>query len=289
MCNKGIECLKRESSFLLEVTQIGNQQEEHQAVYLMDSPTLTPGSIPSSNDESPRVKFLCSFSGSILPRPQDGKLRYVGGETRIVSVPRDITYEELMGKMRELFEGVIMLKYQQPDEDLDALVSVVNDDDVTNMMEEYDKLGSGDGFTRLRIFLFSPLDQDGSVNFVMGMKGTMRGGQLQHSIPQRYNEMESPWSPAYYSPRQPGHHDPRPVAEVPTSPSSARHRTPYGEFSDRSFDRMSEEYSRQQGIHQSPYDHQPQFMDNVVLFPGGPASGDMAGFPGNIRHGPNVF
>ncbi|CAK9156649.1 unnamed protein product [Ilex paraguariensis] len=362
MCNKGIECLKRESSFLLEVTQIGNQQEEHQAVYLMDSPTLTPGSIPSSNDESPRVKFLCSFSGSILPRPQDGKLRYVGGETRIVSVPRDITYEELMGKMRELFEGVIMLKYQQPDEDLDALVSVVNDDDVTNMMEEYDKLGSGDGFTRLRIFLFSPLDQDGSVNFVdgderdnerryvdalnslnespdfrkqqlteslitspvddilaaeqyfnqMSLEGGlhnqrnfempmpqinlrhltiphMGSGQLQHSIPQRYNEMESPWSPAYYSPRQPGHHDPRPVAEVPTSPSSARHRTPYGEFSDRSFDRMSEEYSRQQGIHQSPYDHQPQFMDNVVLFPGGPASGDMAGFPGNIRHGPNVF
>ncbi|CAA2988529.1 Serine threonine kinase, isoform 5 [Olea europaea subsp. europaea] len=52
-----------------------------------------------------------------------------------------------MGRMRELFEGVTMLKYQQPDEDLDALVSVVNDDDVTNMMEEYDKLCLGDGIT----------------------------------------------------------------------------------------------------------------------------------------------
>ncbi|KAL3512167.1 hypothetical protein ACH5RR_024884, partial [Cinchona calisaya] len=56
----------------------------------------------------------------------------------------------------------------QPNEDLDALVSVVNDDDVTNMMEEYDKLGAGDGFTRLRIFLFSHSDQDGSVHFVDG-------------------------------------------------------------------------------------------------------------------------
>ncbi|KAL3538165.1 hypothetical protein ACH5RR_001531, partial [Cinchona calisaya] len=36
------------------------------------------------------------------------------------------------------------------------------------MMEEYDKLGAGDGFTRLRIFLFSHSDQDGSVHFVDG-------------------------------------------------------------------------------------------------------------------------
>ncbi|PSS04296.1 Serine/threonine-protein kinase [Actinidia chinensis var. chinensis] len=134
----------------------------------MDSPSTTPGSLPGSNDESPRLKFLCSFSGSILPRPQDGKLRYVGGETRILSVPRDITYEELMVKMRELYEGAAVLKYQQPDEDLDALVSVVNDDDVMNMMEEYDKLGSGDGFTKLRIFLFSNTDQDGGTHFVDG-------------------------------------------------------------------------------------------------------------------------
>ncbi|CAD5335163.1 unnamed protein product [Arabidopsis thaliana] len=122
--------------------------------------------VSSLNDEPHRVKFLCSFLGSILPRPQDGKLRYVGGETRIVSVNRDIRYEELMSKMRELYDGAAVLKYQQPDEDLDALVSVVNDDDVTNMMEEYDKLGSGDGFTRLRIFLFSTPEQDGSLHYV---------------------------------------------------------------------------------------------------------------------------
>ncbi|KAI9180167.1 hypothetical protein LWI28_001916 [Acer negundo] len=73
-----------------------------------------------------------------------------------------------MNRMRELYGGAVVSKYQQPDEDLDALVSVVNDDDVTNMMEEYEKLGSGDGFTRLRIFLFSHPDQDGSLHYVEG-------------------------------------------------------------------------------------------------------------------------
>ncbi|KAI4377243.1 hypothetical protein MLD38_014907 [Melastoma candidum] len=123
---------------------------------------------PGSMEGMPPVKLLCSFGGSILPRPQDGKLRYVGGETRIVCFPREISYEELMGKMRELYEDVMVIKYQQPDEDLDALVSVVNDDDVMNMMEEYDKLASGKGLSRLRIFLFSQLDQDFPAHYIDG-------------------------------------------------------------------------------------------------------------------------
>ncbi|KAM3269803.1 hypothetical protein P3S67_029709 [Capsicum chacoense] len=328
----------------------------------MDSPTMTnPGSVSSSNDDTPRVKFLCSFSGSILPRPQDGKLRHVGGETRIVCVPRDISYEELMAKMREIFEGAAVLKYQQPDEDLDALVSVVNDDDVVNMMEEYDKLGSGDGFTRLRIFLFSHADQDGSLLFVDGderdnerryvdalnslnespeyrtgqhnefqvmgplddlhvaeqcfsqmtLDGSLHSlrsnevpipqmnlrhltiphlgiAQPHQSVNQRYNEMEAPWSPAYYSPRQPGHLDPRPLSEFPNSPSSSRYYSPYPEFQERNFDRMHEEYGRLPVNHPTVYDHQPQYTDNILLLPNTPIL-DKAGFPGNILQGANAF
>ncbi|RZS02431.1 hypothetical protein BHM03_00032483 [Ensete ventricosum] len=112
--------------------------------------------VAAADDSSPRVKLLCSFGGSILPRPLDGRLRYVGGENRILTVPRDVSYEDLLARIRELFDGVSIIKYQQPEEDLDALVSVVNDDDVMNMMEEYDKLSAaGDGVMRLRIFLFS--------------------------------------------------------------------------------------------------------------------------------------
>lgn len=48
----------------------------------------------SSSSSSPknRVKFLCSHGGKILPRPADGHLKYVGGDTRVVAVPRDITF-----------------------------------------------------------------------------------------------------------------------------------------------------------------------------------------------------
>ncbi|CAH9096059.1 unnamed protein product [Cuscuta epithymum] len=131
--------------------------------------TVTSGSeMANSNEENPRIRLLCSYGGSILPRPHDGKLRYVGGETRIAIVNRDISYEQLMAKMRELFEGATVCKYQQPNEDLDALVSVFNDDDVINMMEEYDKLGPRHAFTKLRIFLFSHFDQDGLLHFSDG-------------------------------------------------------------------------------------------------------------------------
>ncbi|XP_030535626.1 uncharacterized protein LOC115744540 isoform X1 [Rhodamnia argentea] len=172
MCNRRVACLSRS---LAQSEYAGSQRGNHQAVYsVMDSPSAAPpsdhGSHSSSNDEALRFKFLCSFGGSIMPRPQDGKLRYVGGETRIVCLPREITYEELMNKMKELYEAAAVLKYQQPDEDLDALVSVVNDDDVTNMMEEYDKLGSGEGVSRLRIFLFSNTEQDGLTHYIDGVE-----------------------------------------------------------------------------------------------------------------------
>ncbi|XP_068651698.1 uncharacterized protein [Aristolochia californica] len=322
MCNRGLECF------------VSSQSEQpingQQAVHMMERSTSpSPVNSPTfgHNGETPRIKFLCSFGGSILPRPLDGKLRYVGGETRIVSIPRDINYSELMLRMEELFEGATTLKYQQPDEDLDALVSVVNDDDVTNMMEEYDKLGAGDGFTRLRIFLFSNSDNDmahfdtdereterryvdalNSLNDLPGTENKVQGGSeqflpspgqpqfnLRLNIPHppvgqglnqqahapRYNqsEVESPWSPAYYS--SPGSLAPQdPRLDFPSSPSGGRYRVSFGE----SHDRLPEDYVRQQVNHQ--YDHQPQtFMENVVWMPPpGAAVGDQGSFPGNLGH-----
>ncbi|XP_043695160.1 uncharacterized protein LOC122645838 isoform X2 [Telopea speciosissima] len=356
MCNKGIWRLEQSCS--QSDNLFNHHQWQYQAVFGMETPATAPTTTqsPGSNEESPRVKFLCSFAGSILPRPLDGKLRYVGGETRIVSLPREITCEELMARMRELFEGAALLKYQQPDEDLDALVSVVNDDDVTNMMEEYDKLGAGDGFTRLRIFLFSHPDQDASSHFDTDERETERryvdalndgpdyrwsqqqqsesptmgpvvaeqyfnsisleaglhnqrncemplpqfnlrhltiphlgSGPHQQSHTQRYNEIETPWSPAYCSPRHHGHHDPWPLPEYPSSPSSGHYRMTFGDLHDKGLDRLSEEYARQQLSHQPQYDHQPQFVDNVVWLPPGAIPSDKAGFPGNLSHSHNVF
>ncbi|KAL2961688.1 hypothetical protein AAZX31_17G102100 [Glycine max] len=104
-----------------------------------------------------KVKFLCSFGGKILPRPSDGMLRYVGGQTRIISVRRDVSFNDLVQKMVESYGQAVVIKYQLPEEDLDTLVSVSCHDDVDNMMEEYEKLveRSHDGSAKLRVFLFS--------------------------------------------------------------------------------------------------------------------------------------
>jgi hypothetical protein len=39
-----------------------------------------------------RFKFLCSYGGKILPKPFDGQLKYVDGETRVICVPRSISF-----------------------------------------------------------------------------------------------------------------------------------------------------------------------------------------------------
>ncbi|ESW20561.1 hypothetical protein PHAVU_006G219400 [Phaseolus vulgaris] len=105
-------------------------------------------------EDSPKnkVKFLCSYAGKVLPRPSDGLLRYVGGETRVVSVHRDITFSELMKKVGSMVEGEVVLKYQLVPEDLDALVSVRTEEDVKHMIQEHDRHHTG----LLRAFLFPP-------------------------------------------------------------------------------------------------------------------------------------
>ncbi|XP_031479354.1 uncharacterized protein LOC116250101 isoform X2 [Nymphaea colorata] len=118
-----------------------------------------------------KVKFLCSFGGKILPRPSDGMLRYVGGQTRIISTRKGVSYQELMHKMQEAYGQSVVIKYQLPNEDLDALVSVSCDEDVENMMEEYDRLLAGpvdaSSSSKLRLFLFSAdeIDQSGIMQF----------------------------------------------------------------------------------------------------------------------------
>ncbi|KAM0946429.1 putative PB1 domain-containing protein [Dioscorea sansibarensis] len=115
-----------------------------------------------SNEEemSPRsrVKFLCSYGGKILPRPSDGQLKYIGGDTRVIAVPRSISFSELKKKMDIVYNGEAMVKYQLMPEDLDALVSVTCDEDLQYMFDEHDRQprspSAGCGSPRLRVFLF---------------------------------------------------------------------------------------------------------------------------------------
>ncbi|XP_027346776.1 uncharacterized protein LOC113858359 [Abrus precatorius] len=126
-------------------------------------PELDADSVASSprsehyHDAPPRVRFMCSFGGKILPRPHDNQLRYVGGDTRIVAIHRSVSFSALILKLSKL-SGMsnITAKYQLPNEDLDALISVTTDEDVENMMDEYDRVAQNQNprSARLRLFLF---------------------------------------------------------------------------------------------------------------------------------------
>ncbi|KAG5621846.1 hypothetical protein H5410_007064 [Solanum commersonii] len=128
--------------------------------------------LSSRSSTSRKLRFLCSFGGRIMPRPSDRKLRYVGGDTHLTRVSKDISYDELMQKMLTIYSNVHTVKYQLPGEDLDALVSVSCDEDVQNMIEEC-HVQEGDGSHKLRIFLFSNSDLDDAQAGVENVEGDL--------------------------------------------------------------------------------------------------------------------
>ncbi|XP_030454307.1 uncharacterized protein LOC115675696 [Syzygium oleosum] len=119
-----------------------------------DEPPPPPSSAPSA--AAAKVKLLCSYDGRIQPRPHDHHLVYAGGDTKLLSVDRSVRFPALASKLASLTAAPeFCLKYQLPGEDLDALVSVVNDEDLEHMLLEYDRLcGASAKPARLRLFLF---------------------------------------------------------------------------------------------------------------------------------------
>ncbi|KAI3445824.1 hypothetical protein Pfo_002489 [Paulownia fortunei] len=116
-----------------------------------------------SNQPPPtyKVKFMCSYGGKIHPRPNDNQLSYIGGETKILAVDRNIKFGSLLSKLIAMCDSEnISFKYQLPGEDLDALISVTNDDDLELMMHEYERLYRvSPKPARLRIFIFPTQNQ----------------------------------------------------------------------------------------------------------------------------------
>ncbi|GFS34511.1 octicosapeptide/Phox/Bem1p family protein [Actinidia rufa] len=150
----------------------------------MDHYSYAP-SYPESGDSSPRsreidfdntppweeqtasgaykVKFMCSYGGKIHPRPHDNQLSYIGGETKILAVDRSTKFAGLVAKLSALCDADVCFKYQLPGEDLDALISVTNDDDLEHMMHEYDRLYRASSKpARMRLFLFPANQAAGS-------------------------------------------------------------------------------------------------------------------------------
>ncbi|XP_058733709.1 uncharacterized protein LOC131605357 [Vicia villosa] len=88
------------------------------------------------------TKFLFSYGGKILPRHTDGKLRYAGGHTRVLALSLPISFSELMVKFVELCGSSVTLKCPLPNGDLETLVSITSDEDLKNIIEEYERASS---------------------------------------------------------------------------------------------------------------------------------------------------
>eukprot|EP00258_Populus_trichocarpa_P033905 XP_024449924.1 uncharacterized protein LOC7461836 [Populus trichocarpa] len=116
--------------------------------------------IHSSDDplSTYKVKLMCSDGGKIQPRLHDNQLAYIGGDTKILSVDHGIKFSGMVHKLASLCGGAtdIFFKYQLPGEDVDALNSVTNDEDLEHMMIEFDRLHRASAkAAKLRLFLFS--------------------------------------------------------------------------------------------------------------------------------------
>ncbi|KAK9279002.1 hypothetical protein L1049_028584 [Liquidambar formosana] len=129
-----------------------------------DSVESSPRSHSTSTWDEPlppvpgaKLRLMCSYGGHIIPRPHNKSLCYVGGDTRMVVVDRHSSLSDLSSRLsRTLLNGrPFTLKYQLPNEDLDSLISVTTDEDLDNMIEEYDRTTSNSPLkSRLRLFLF---------------------------------------------------------------------------------------------------------------------------------------
>ncbi|XP_057464673.1 uncharacterized protein LOC130754469 [Actinidia eriantha] len=130
-----------------------------------DSANSSPRSRPADTWDEPlplvpgaKLRLMCSYGGHIIPRPHDKSLCYVGGDTRMVVVDRHFSLCDLSSRLsRTLLSGrQFAFKYQLPSEELDSLISVTTDEDLENMIEEYDRITSTSPSktARLRLFLF---------------------------------------------------------------------------------------------------------------------------------------
>ncbi|KAJ4799235.1 Octicosapeptide/Phox/Bem1p [Rhynchospora pubera] len=132
--------------------------------------SLPVATTEATNLVEKRMKLLCSYGGKILPRPSDGQLKYIGGETRVVCVTRSVSFLDLSKKIEDIFKvGKFVIKYRIMNEDLDTLVSVRCNEDLVHMWEEHDRImplgfptSSAPRFLRLFLFDSPSLSRDHS-------------------------------------------------------------------------------------------------------------------------------
>ncbi|XP_030527379.1 uncharacterized protein LOC115738771 isoform X2 [Rhodamnia argentea] len=129
---------------------------------------------PPPRPSASKLRLMCSYGGRVVPRPHSNSksLFYLGGETRIVTVDRASSAAATLSSLASHLSATLSvappfaLKYQLPDSDLDALISLCTDDDLAVMVDELDRLSSSSDPrarpSRIRLFLFPTRPQSGS-------------------------------------------------------------------------------------------------------------------------------
>ncbi|KAL6894460.1 hypothetical protein ACP4OV_008558 [Aristida adscensionis] len=105
-----------------------------------------------------RLRLLCSHGGRLLRRGSDGALRYVGGETRALAVPRGVCFRDLAAGLSEMAGGAEVrgVRHRLADAGLDdVLVSVTCDEELAHMRDEYDRLRATRPAVTFRVFVVS--------------------------------------------------------------------------------------------------------------------------------------
>uniref|UniRef100_A0A0V0H9P9 Putative ovule protein n=1 Tax=Solanum chacoense TaxID=4108 RepID=A0A0V0H9P9_SOLCH len=170
---------------------------------------------PSNNSHNFPLKFLCSYGGKIMPRQTDGKLRYYGGETRVLSVDRSISFTELLLKLGEMSGSSVSLRCQLPNEDLDALISITSDEDLVNLIEEYDRVSAISSFLKIRAFLYPPKSTKKVVSPTPSIASTSSTNSTTISNPDATSSPSSFCSTVTSPSASTRHHDcPRPYKKV---------------------------------------------------------------------------
>uniref|UniRef100_A0A0C9RPC7 TSA: Wollemia nobilis Ref_Wollemi_Transcript_5741_1644 transcribed RNA sequence n=1 Tax=Wollemia nobilis TaxID=56998 RepID=A0A0C9RPC7_9CONI len=88
---------------------------------------------------------------------------------------------DLSAKMAEILGSSVLLKCQLPTQDLDALVSIKSDEDLENILEEYDRLAAKEGSSKVRAFLFpKPCGPSKAAPLGNGHMVARGGGPVDH-------------------------------------------------------------------------------------------------------------
>nr|XP_008367081.1 uncharacterized protein LOC103430710 [Malus domestica] len=109
---------------------------------------------------------MCSYDDKIQPHPHDLQLAYISCDTKILAVNRNIKLSAFISKLSPFYDtpnNAVCFKYQLPSEDLDALISITNDEDLDHMM-----IWSSYGSSPTALIMASPTNPDFLFGFDKG-------------------------------------------------------------------------------------------------------------------------